>query len=79
VPLTHAGKPVVGQAKVVAEPLSPLQPVHVLVAVLQKAVAPIQALVLDAVHCRHAPPLHTGAREVGHGRLVLAPKLPVHC
>jgi len=52
---------VVGHARVAVEPLSPLQPIHVLVVVSQNAVEPVHAVALVAEHCLHVPATHTGA------------------
>lgn len=78
-PPTHAGSAVVGHARVAADPLSPLQPTQVFVAVSQNPVVPVHALEFVALHATHAPPTHAGAPAVGHGFAVAEPKSPVHC
>jgi hypothetical protein len=70
---------VFAQARVAPEPLSPLHPTQVFVAVSQNAVAPVHALVFVAVQATHAPATHAGAALVGHGSVVAVPRSPVHC
>lgn len=60
------------------EPLSPLQPWHVFVVVLQEPVLPVHAVVFDASHWTHPPSLHTGKPALGQAVAPPEPKLPEH-
>lgn len=59
-----------------SEPLSPLQPWHVFVVVLQEPVFPVHAVVFDASHWTHPPSLQTGKPASGHAVAPPEPKLP---
>lgn len=75
----QAGAAAKGQAKEAAEPLSPLQPVHVPVAVLHLGVVPEQSVAFVAEHWAHPPvPRHAGADVEGHANDAADPLSPLH-
>jgi hypothetical protein len=75
----HAGVDGAGQARVAPEPLSPLHPAHVAVAVLQSGVGPEHCVEFVAEHCPQAPEAwQAGLVELGQGRVALEPLSPLH-
>jgi hypothetical protein len=75
----HAGLEVDGQARVAPEPLSPLHPAQVPLAMSHRGVVPVHWEALPAEHWVHTPePWQAGLEVDGQARVAPEPLSPLH-